>query len=395
MSIFYRCFTAILLTTHSSNASFANEKASTLVDWAYHLSKQTFNNAISMKSKYLILAALSAGFCSISNANASLHLYMWEDSLARDVISRWEAENSHGIQQSFFDNDDERNKLMLSSQKLPFDIVTLDNVSAGIYGNEETLVKLNDLPNKANNDPRWTEACGDYAVPYLWGILGLTYRKSKFDEPPKSWRTITYPSEALKGHIGMLADTVETLLPSLLTLGYAGNTSSPYELKKAYEHTLTQLSDFLTFEYAISYVRQTATPEELHIAMAYSGDQFALNNFLEQGDWAFVIPVEGSSIWVDCLAINAASPNIEQAKKFLNYLMDAQIAALNAEEIGVATPNLAAYQYLPTTYLQDETLFPSAEILDKSYIDKRLSSANSTLRTKVITTILKKYETQH
>ena len=232
-------------------------------------------------------------------------------------------------------------------------------------------------------------------MPYLWGMLGLTYRKSKFDEPPKSWRTITYPSEALKGHIGMLADTVETLLPSLLTLGYAGNTSSPYELKKAYEHTLTQLSDFLTFEYAISYVRQTATPEELHIAMAYSGDQFALNNFLEEGDWAFVIPEEGSSIWVDCLAINAASPNIEQAKKFLNYLMDAQIAALNAEEIGVATPNLAAYQYLPKTYLQDETLFPSAEILDKSYIDKRLSSANSTLRTKVITTILKKYDTQH
>ncbi|NOH79808.1 spermidine/putrescine ABC transporter substrate-binding protein [Vibrio sp. RE86] len=348
-----------------------------------------------MKNKYLKLAAMAAGLLNISYANANLHIYMWEDSIAESVLSRWESENSQTIQSSYFDNDDERNKLMLNSQKLPFDIITLDNVSAGIYGNDDTLVRLDDLPNTLNNDKRWTQACGDYAVPYFWGALGLAYRKSKFEEAPASWKTITSPTEELKGHIGMLADTVETLLPSLLTMGYAGNTSSPYELKKAYEHTLEQLTDFLTFEYAISYIRTTANPQDLHIAMAYSGDQFALNNFLQEGDWAFVIPDEGSSIWVDCLAINSVSPNIEQAKKFLNYLMDAQIAALNAEEIGVATPNLAAYQYLPKTYLEDKTLFPSQEVLDKSYIDQRLSSANSTLRTKVIKTILKKYETQH
>lgn len=348
-----------------------------------------------MNTKTIFILTLFIGSWFTGQAQASLHLYMWEDSLAPEVIEQWQSTHSSRIELSFFDNDDERDKLMLNNEQLPFDIVTLDNVSAHYYGRSGALVDVSQLPNRTNNDLRWNQACGDYSVPYFWGVLGLAYRKSQFPTPPSSWRAITHPAPNHQGHIGMLADTVETLLPSLLVSGYDGNTESPQELKAAYQHTLAQLDDFLTFEYAISYVRTDENPKDLHLAMTYSGDQYALNQFLEEGDWAFVIPQEGSSVWVDCLAISAHSANIEQAKGFLNYLMKAQIAALNAKVIQVATPNSAAFKYLPADYLNDPTLFPSQEVLDKSYIDSQLSSASNTLRTKIINSILAKHETQH
>ncbi|WP_158675989.1 polyamine ABC transporter substrate-binding protein [Vibrio aquaticus] len=346
-------------------------------------------------SKSLSLLAIIASLPCFSVAQDTLHLYMWEDSLADKVVEQWNEQQTYQLQQSFFDNDDERDQLMLDGEKLPFDIITFDNVSAQYYGEQGQLVDVSDLSNRNNNGQRWNQACGDYAVPYFWGMLGLAYRKSQFPTPPNSWRAITQPKPSIKGHIGLLSDTVETLFPALLTLGFAGNTNSTGELKLAYQYTLSMLNDILTFDYAISYVRTSDTPKDLYIAMAYSGDQFALNNFFDEGDWDFAIPQEGSSIWVDCLAINAHSSKVKQAKQFLNYIMDAQVAALNAEYIQVATPNEKAHEYLSAEYLNNSTLFPRKGTLQNSYIDSRLSGSSNTLRTKIIKTILSKHETQH
>ncbi|MGF1755619.1 spermidine/putrescine ABC transporter substrate-binding protein [Vibrio makurazakiensis] len=328
-------------------------------------------------------------------AQDELKLYLWEDSLSPKIQAKIEKAYDTQLQLHYLDNDDERNKLMLNSRSLPFDIVVFDNVSANIYGEQGELVNLKDLPNRRHNEPRWDKVCGQYAVPYFWGTLGLVYRESKFSVPPSSWNQLLYPSDEIKGHIGLLEDSVETLIPALFSLGYSSHTSEPSELKEAFNILKSIQSNVLTYEYPISYVRSHPDSDDLHLAMAYSGDQYSLNQYLNEKDWKYVVPNEGTYIWVDCLAVSAHSKQTELAKKILNELMEPITAAANANEVMVATPNKSAMDLLPISYITDKTLFPSQEIIEKSVIDSDMSVNNINLRAKIINNIVTSHEAKY
>ncbi|WP_117235928.1 polyamine ABC transporter substrate-binding protein [Vibrio maerlii] len=342
------------------------------------------------------LTALIAGSSSLSIASEDpLRLYLWEDSLSQQAQTLWKEKDHPALRLDYFDNDDERNRLMLNSEELPFDIIVLDNVSATFYGSNGSLVKVNDLANYTNSHQRWNQACGEYAIPYFWGVLGIVYREQHFDTTPSSWNTIINPDPDLSGHIGLINDSIETLLPALMTNGHAPYTTSMPALKQAYQTTSSVTDDILTFEYSISFVRSHRDASKLHLAMSYSGDQYSLNEYEEIKDWQFVVPEEGTTIWVDCLAINKYSPHIKQARTFLNFILDEQVAAINALQVMAATTNLAAMQHLPASYTEDKTLFPSQDVLDKSFIDRALDKKNISLRAKIINSIVSIHEAKH
>ena len=342
-----------------------------------------------------ILLSISLLISTTLHATEPLQLYVWEDSLGAEVQRKWESDNAQPLLLHYFDNDDERNKLMLNSESLPFDVVVFDNVSANVYGQQGALVDISELPNRQHISPRWLNACGDHAVPYFWGVLGLAYRQSKLAVPPSSWRELIYPSSDVKGHISLIEDTIETLLPVMFVLGYPTHTGDTAPLREAHQILLELQPDVLTYEYPISYVRSHDDADSLFLSMAYSGDQYSLNQYLKEEDWQFVVPSEGTHIWVDCIAINSASLQQERAKKLLNDLMDPTIAAQNALEVMAATPNLSALALLPESYTQDSTLFPSQEIINKSVIDRRLTPNNINLRAKIINNVVKSHEAQY
>ncbi len=344
---------------------------------------------------HLTLAMSLQATSSLAQTQETLNLFMWEGTLSEETQKGWEDRTGISLRMDYFDNDDERNQLMLRSQNLPFDIVVLDNVSANIFGDSGTLAKVDDLPNYANSSAQWNQACGPYAIPYFWGVVGLVYRSEYFETPPTSWKDLLLPDENNIGHIGLLNDTIETLLPALILEGSSPYTGSIEELKKAYHATSWLSRSVLTFEYPISYVRSAQDPNKLRLAMAYSGDHYALNAYEQNDNWKFALPKEGSVIWLDCLAINAHSPKVEQAKAFLNYLLDASVAAENALLVRAATTNKAAQQHLPDAFRKDETIFPSIESLKNSSLDSYIDKQNISQRAKIIYSIIQNHEIKH
>ncbi|MGY3568874.1 polyamine ABC transporter substrate-binding protein [Vibrio paucivorans] len=338
-------------------------------------------------------------FCSLVHSTFShaseLNLYMWEDTIAPEVISGWEVQTQTPLKLAHFDNDDERSLLMLNSIRLPFDVVVLDNVSAQMYARDDVLENLTELPNRGHNANIWLEACGTHAVPYFWGTVGVVYRKSQVANPPQTWADFMRPDDALNGHIGMLNDSVETLLPALNSLGLSPLTSNEASLRLAYDKLKTFNEGVLTYEYVLSYIRSHREADKLHMALAYSGDQYSLNRFYVDNDWAYVLPQGKPFIWVDCLAVSSHSKNKLLAKALLSYLMDPEIAASNANYIKAATPNKSAKAYLPNSYLNDPSLFPNQLQLDQAWMDSELSAENIGTRAKIINNILKRHEAQY
>ncbi|EEZ01145.1 predicted polyamine sensor NspS involved in biofilm formation [Vibrio sp. RC586] len=343
-----------------------------------------------MIKRFLSLMVLNT-VCYQASA-LELNVYLWEDTIAPSVIDKWQKQTGHSVKLYHFDNDDERSLLMLKSVQLPFDIMVLDNVSAFIFSRQDAFENLTDLPNRNNNDLQWLQACGTNAIPYFWGSVGIAYRKSRFTQPPSQWNEVINIAPEHRGHVGMLKDSVETLLPALYILKASPITESLDLLKQAYHLLDTAKPNILTYEYVLSYVRSHPQADNLHMAVAYSGDHYSLNRFFNQQDWGFIVPEGRPYLWVDCMAVNSSSPNTLEAKAFLDFLMQPEIAAVNAQYIRAATPNYKARALLPAEHRDDKSIYLSEQRLAEGIIDSELSAKNLSLRAKIISSVTHQYE---
>ena len=332
---------------------------------------------------------------AVHAAHSSINVFMWEDTLAPAILQQWQSETGVSVSLSHFDNDDERSLLMMKNPQLPFDVVVLDNVSAQIYGRLGAFEDISTLKGREHNAPIWNQACGDYAVPYFWGVVGIVYRKSAVDTPPTSWHEFLDISSSMSGRVGMINDSTETFLPVLYSLGLSPTTDDPKQLKRAYPNLIEFNQHVLSYDYVLSYVRSQSDASQMDMALAYSGDQYSLNRFYQQNQWDFVVPAGELFVWVDCLAISRYSPHKPRAKTFLEFLMRPQIAAINAKNIKAATPNLSAMKLLPDWYVNDASLFPEPERIKTAHIDSELSADNIALRAKIINQLLKRHEAKH
>jgi putrescine transport system substrate-binding protein len=71
----------------------------------------------------------------------------------------------------------------------------------------------------------------------------------------------------------------------------------------------------------------------------------------------FVVPREGAVLWFDVAAIPADAPHPQNALRFINFLLDARVAARNSRAIHFPNGNLAAQPQMPAE-LANAAIFP-------------------------------------
>ena len=324
---------------------------------------------------------------AFSNSQAEeLILLNWQDYLADEVVQAFQLKSGHSIRSVIYDRDSERDEILSSPSGQSFDLVVMDSVAAQVFGENKLLKKIDrtKIANLDNIDRRWRQGCGAYGVPYFWGTSGIVYRNDKLAKKPDSWQDLLQPKDALQGHVGMHLDFTDTLIAPLKLAGASINTANTHELKAAYEVLLKQKPHVLTYQYAISFVQEAANADQLHMAFAYSGDQYSLNGDNEDGPWQYIIPKEGTSIWIDCLSVVASSKKEKAARQFINFLHQADMAALNANEVGSATVNREARKLLDKETLADSGLYPHPNIIKNSDFYQMISDKNLRQRNRII-----------
>lgn len=337
-----------------------------------------------MKRLYQGLILVFAAGCSAVTYSVELVFYNWEDYIAESVLQKFEQETGHTVKTVIYDRDKERDEVLASTGGKGFDLVIVDSISTQILGKNNILSPINESRYK-QIDSRWQESCGNFGLPYMWGTVGIVYRADILEKPPTSWKDLLQPAPMSQGKVGMHIDPVDTLIPALKLMGESLNEETPQNLKVAYELLKKQSAAVATYEYIISYVsaENGESHEPLHMALAYSGDHYTLNGDDEE-PWEYVVPSEGTGLWVDCLGIPSASENKEAAIAFVEFINRADIAAENSLELWVATPNREALKLLDEDVLQDETLFPSAEVMSKSEIYRILSNKSVSQRNRIV-----------
>lgn len=206
-----------------------------------------------------------------------------------------------------------------------------------------------------------------YTVPHFWGTLGILYDTTKVHSEVDSWEVLFNGEYA--GEIIMQNSMRDTYMAALKYLGYSLNTEDEAELKEAQELLLKQKPDVQA--YLVDEARDEVVAGNAAMAIVYSGEAYLGNQYNE--NLAYVVPKEGSNVWLDAWGVTRHCDNLDAAEQFLDFLCREDIARKNFEYIYYSTPNDAVVEGLSEEEKADEALVPSEDATKNCEVCVQLS----------------------
>jgi spermidine/putrescine transport system substrate-binding protein len=229
------------------------------------------------------------------------------------------------------------------------------------------LAPLNpsELSNFKNLDERFLKAPFDpenkFTVPYQWGTVGIYARPERGKELEATWGLI-FDAKKQPGKV-MLIDSMRDLIGAALKFrGYSLNSVKPSDLKEARDLILAVKKSAVGFEGSVG-AKNKVVSKGAAAAIVYSGE--AARGMTEDTNTVYIIPKEGSQIWVDNLANLAKAPNPKLAAKFINYLLDEKVGARISNFTQFSTPNKAARAHIDRGLLENPAIYPPDNVMKK------------------------------
>ena len=200
---------------------------------------------------------------------------------------------------------------------------------------------------------------GEYSIPYCWGTVGILYNKTMVDEPVDSWDILW--NEKYADNILMQDSVRDAFMVALKRSGASMNSLDEAELQAAKDALIAQKP--LVQAYVIDQVRDKMIGGEAALGVIYSGE--AIYTQRENPDLEYVIPAEGTNVWIDSWVIPKNAPNRENAEKFIDYMCRPDIALKNFEYITYSTPNEGARELIEDADIKNSPIaFPDLSQYD-------------------------------
>jgi spermidine/putrescine transport system substrate-binding protein len=324
----------------------------------------------SRRSFLLGSGALAAGLTFMprlprAEEEKKLNLYNWDTYIGETTLADFKEATGIDVKMDLFaDNDELFAKLKEGNPGYDVIVPTNDNLERMIIAGMVIELDHSKIPNMASIDTPFQDATFDpgrkHSVPYMWGTLGIGYRKSKVQEPVDSWKVV-FDEPKYAGRISLLGDAASVIGSALKYLGYSLNSVNPEELKKAEDLLIAGKKNIKV--YADDNGQDLLASGEVDLAQEWNGDIIQVMS--DDKDLAYAVPTEGSLLWQDTLAIPKGAPHPENAHAFINYVLDAEAGAKIAKTIQYATPNAAAKKLMDKEYLDNPAIFPPSEVVAK------------------------------
>jgi spermidine/putrescine transport system substrate-binding protein len=290
----------------------------------------------------------------------------WADYLDPALVAGFERREGVKLRGVFFETDDHRNEILLTSAGRGYDLVLVSGAEFAVYRAQGWLAPLptEALPNLRHIAPRWQQAYPQsegYGVPYFWGTLGIGYRRDLLGAEVTSWMQLFEPPAAAHGKLVMLRTSRDVIGMALKTLGHSANSEDPAALDAVERLLMTQKPQAQKYGYVGVQADSELVTGQTVMSMMYSGDALMLKEHHPQIE--YVLPKEGGNIWVDYWAILNSSKRQALAARFLDFLNEPRHAAQNAQHVYFATPNTAAERLLPEDFRSDPVIYPDPALL--------------------------------
>ena len=312
-----------------------------------------------------------------------LYVYNWGEYIDEDVISQFEEETGITVVYDLFETNEEMYPV-IEAGAVNYDVVCPSDYMIQKMRENDLLAELNfdNIPNIDQIDPAYMEMSqafdpeNKYSVPYCWGTVGILYNTKLLDElgvpAPTKWADLW--DERLSGEILMQDSVRDAFMVALKKDGYSMNSESKDELEQTKQELIDQKP--LVQAYVIDQVRDKMIGGEAAVGVIYSGEMLYIQDEVAKlgldYDLEYVIPEEGTNLWLDSWVIPKNAKNKENAEKWIDFMCRPEIAKANFEYITYPTPNKGAFELLDEEMQNNKAVFPDINSLKNSEVYKYL-----------------------
>lgn len=365
----------ILYTLHKSHAEKIKSRASSRMEAA--------SRWISLSLVPVVFLVVLFGYYSTKTiSTGSLKVYNWGEYMDPQVLELFEKETGISVTYDEYETNESMYPI-IAKGAADYDLICPSDYMIQKMSDEGLLEPINwsRIPNAKNIDDQYFEFArgydenNTYSMPYLWGTVGILYNKKMVKGPIDSWGVLW--DTRYQDDILMQKSVRDAFGVALKYLGYSLNTTDEAQLDEAKQKLLEQKHSGVVQAYVVDEVRDKMIAGEAAMGVIYSGE--ALTCMEENEDLAYVIPKEGSNLWMDNFAIVKGAKNKENAEKFLNFLCRPEIMKMNFEYITYSVPSSKARELLPDEYKNSTIAFPALDSLKNCEVLKYVGKDGDSL----------------
>ncbi len=327
-------------------------------------------------SLFLFVLFLSFVHPVCAKEEKTLNLCNWANYMPDAVLKAFSDETGIKINYSIFESNEALYAKLKALDGKGYDLIAPSTYFVNRMRKEEMLIKLDKskLPNFKNLDPKLLnhpyDPGNDHSMPYLWGTTGISLN-SKMVQPDSIKRWMDLWDSRYQGSLLLLDDVRDVFSMALRTLGYSINDTDEAHIREAYiklKELLPNIKVFNSQTPAALFIE-----EEVSLGQTWNGDAYKASQ--ENPAIRYIYPKEGVMLWMDSFVIPKGAKHVENAHKFLDFLLRPEVARTICEELGYATPNIEAVKLLPEKLKQNRIIFPAEEDIRESEFQMDLGNA--------------------
>ncbi len=306
----------------------------------------------------LLALALVFGAGRVAAAAEELNLFAWSEYVPQDVLDGFTEETKIRVNyETYASNEEMLAKLMSGAAR--YDLIQPSEYVIEALVKEKQLVPLDHakLPNLKNigkeyyglpHDPKL-----EYSIPYMQGTVGIVVNKDKVKEKIEGFNDVFV--EKQKGRIVILDDSLE-----IVTWGLAADGLPPDQVTK---ENLEKVKPTLAKWLPLVKVYDSDSPKtpllngDVDLGVVWSGEAAILLKE-HPNKFAYVLPKEGTHMFIDNLAIPKGAENVDAAHKFMNYIMRPEVSRKISTEFPYTNPNVEARKLLTKEELSNVASYP-------------------------------------
>jgi spermidine/putrescine transport system substrate-binding protein len=294
----------------------------------------------------LALSALVVLGGGAAAAQEKIVISNWDGYMPKDLLERFKRDTGIEAELSVHATNEEIMGKVTASGGKGYDVLFVSSPFAEALNKLGLAAKIDHskIPNINNLYPEAMQLQHDpgntFSVPYAWGTTGICYRSDLVKSEPSSWNDLLSPPDDVKGKETMLSTDRWLMAAAFLAMGKSVNSTDQETLDAAKAKLIEAKRNLLAYDDTVFY--QKLVSGEATVTHAWDG--WCNYGIAENPAIKYVIPKEGSDLWVDTMVVASASKNKDAAHKFIDYVLNADNGKWVVENIMYKTPNKAGME---------------------------------------------------